>query len=130
MKLRSTAILTALAAMAFFVAVAAPTDKKTINLLEPMIVGSVTLQPGEYTIEWNGPGPDVQVSFSRGKNVIVTVPATVESAENPYDILVTSHIEESGVHSLVRIQTRGSTLHFAAREVATPTVENMASTHA
>jgi len=93
---------------------------KTIDLIDPTIVGSVTLQPGEYTIEWSGAGPEVQVSFSRGKKTIVTVPAAVESAVNPYNLSVTSHTEESGVHSLVTIQTASSTLQFAAREVVLP----------
>jgi hypothetical protein len=118
MKLRSTAILAALAAMAFFVAVAAPTNKKTIYLTEPMIVGSVTLQPGEYTMEWNGPDPDVQVSFSRGNKTIVTVPAALEAAQNRQDISVTCRTEESGAHSLIEIGTKNATLHFTRHEVS------------
>ncbi len=118
MKLRSTAILAALAAMSFFVAVAAPTNKKTINFYDSTIVGKVTLQPGQYTIEWNGPGPDVQVSFSRGKNTIVTVPATIEAVQNPHDISYMYQPGESGTPLLVEIATKNATLHFAAPDVS------------
>lgn len=118
MKIRSIAILAALFAMAVWAAVAAPTNKRTINLSEPTIVGSLTLTPGQYTIEWNGPGPDVQVSFSQGKNTIVTVPATLEAARNWSDISVTCRTEESGAHSLVAIKTKSSTLHFAPPSVS------------
>jgi hypothetical protein len=117
MKPRSIAILAALYVIALSVAVGAPKNKKTINLSEPTHVGSVTLQPGEYTIEWNGTGPDVQVSFSRGKNIPVTVPATLETAQNPNDIAYAYHTEESGAHSLVEIKTKSSTLHFTTTDV-------------
>jgi len=113
MKPRSIAILAALAAMILSVAVASPANKRTVTLSEPAIVGSVTLQPGEYIVEWNGTGPDVQVSFSREKKAIVTVPATLEAAQNPHDLsIVSEHIEESEVHSLVEIRTKTWTLRF------------------
>lgn len=118
MKLRSIAILAALFVMALSVAVGAPKNKKTITFTEPTLVGSVTLQPGEYTIEWNGTGPDVQVSFSRGKNTVVTLPATLEATKNPTDFAYAYHDEESGAHSLVEIMTKTSTLHFAMTEVS------------
>ena len=65
MKLRSIAALAVLFAMALSVAVGAPKNKKTINLTDPTRVGTVVLQPGDYTIEWTGTGSDVQVSFTR-----------------------------------------------------------------
>lgn len=115
MRGRSIVTLAALFIMALSVAVAAPKNKKTITISEPTLVGSVTLKPGEYTIEWNGTGPDVQVGFSRGNNIIVTVPATLEAAQNPDDISIRYHTGESGAaHLLVEIETRNLTLHFAA----------------
>jgi len=54
MKPRSLAILAALFVMALAAAVAAPKDKTNINLHEPALLGSVTFQPGEYTVEWIG----------------------------------------------------------------------------
>jgi hypothetical protein len=81
-----------------------------------VLVGSLTLQPGEYTIEWDGSGPDVQVSFSRERNTIVTVPATLDRAHSQFDGAVTCRTEESGVRSLIKIETRGVTLYFGQRE--------------
>lgn len=119
MKPRSIAILAALVIMMLSVAVASPANKRTIKLTEPMIVGSVTLQRGEYTAQWNGTGPDVQVSFSREKETIVTVPATLKAEQNPHDLaVVLRHIEESGVHSLVEIRTKTSTLRFVPLDVS------------
>jgi hypothetical protein len=118
LKPRSFAILAALFVMALSVAVAAPKNKKTINLSEPTLIGSITVQPGEYTVEWNGTGPDVQVSFSRGKSTLVTVPATLEAAQNRNEVACTYHIEESGSRSLVAIETNRSTLHFNTTDIA------------
>jgi hypothetical protein len=116
MKTRSIPILAALVLMMASVAVATPKNKKTIYLSEPTIVSSVTLQPGNYTVEWNGAGPDVEVSFSRGKNTVVTAPATLEAAHNPTDSVM-YRSEESGAHLLLEIQTKSSTLRFVPRDV-------------
>jgi hypothetical protein len=118
MKLRSIAILTALFVMAVSVAVAAPKNKKTINLSQPTLVGNITLQPGDYRVEWNGTGSDVQVSFSQGKNTLVTLPATLEAAQNPNEVACTFHVEESGTRSLVTIEISHATLHFNTTDIA------------
>jgi hypothetical protein len=117
MKLRSVGILAALFIMTLSMAMAWPKSKKTINLFEPTTVGSVTLRAGEYTIDWNGTGPDVQVSFSRGNKTIATVPATLKAERNPYDCTI-SQPQESGAPLLVEIQMKDSTLHFAPSDAS------------
>jgi hypothetical protein len=117
--------LITMAAIAFFAtlftamlsvrAKAAP-NKATINLVEPTIVGGVILQAGEYTIEWNGPGPNVQVNFSRGNKTIATVAATVQATRNRDNLSVMYHTEESGARSLVEIETNHATLQFATTD--------------
>lgn len=118
MKLRSISILAAVLTTLVSVAVAAPTNKKSVNLAEPTVVGNVTLPPGPYDVEWNGPGPDVQVSFLKGKNTMATAPATLEAAQNPHDVSVTSRTEESGARLLVEIQTKKATLRFVPRDAS------------
>ena len=108
----SIAILATLFATMLSVGVTAAPNKTTINLVEPTNVGSVILQPGEYTVEWSGPGTDVQVSFARGDKTIATVPATLQAAHNRINLSVTYHTEESGSRSLVEIETNRATLHF------------------
>ncbi len=116
MKLRSVSILAALLIMALSMAMAWPKGKKTININEPTIVGSVTLQPGEYNIDWSGTGPDVQVSFSRGATTFATVPATLEAVQNRQDSVVTS--QASGSSLLVEINLRNSRLHFVPNDAS------------
>ena len=52
----SIAILVALIGILLPVAAITASNKKAINLNEPTIVGSITLQPGKNTIEWNRSG--------------------------------------------------------------------------
>jgi len=54
----SVAILVALIAIILAVAAIAASNEKTINLIEPTIVGSITLQPGQYTIPGLGRPPN------------------------------------------------------------------------
>jgi hypothetical protein len=111
----STAILATL--FATMLSVAAP-NKTVINLVEPTIVGSVILQPGEYRIEWNGPGPDVQVSFSQGNKTIAAIPATLQALRNRVSLSLMYHTEESGARSLVEIETNRAVLHFTTTDFA------------
>lgn len=58
-------------------AMAAPTNKGTLHLFDDVNVQGKQLTPGDYKIEWNGDGPQVQVNIVDGKNTIATVPARV-----------------------------------------------------
>jgi hypothetical protein len=42
-------------------------------------VAGTQLSPGQYTVVWEGNGPDVQVSFVQGKNTVATAPAKLAS---------------------------------------------------
>jgi hypothetical protein len=113
---RSVVLLAAIVAVMLSVAWAAPKNKQTIQLPDATTVGSVTLAPGEYTVQWNGTGPDVEVSFHRGTEIVATAPATLEAARNP-QVSVTVDTKQAGVNSLVEIETRTLTLHFAPLNV-------------
>lgn len=116
MKFRSISILAALLIITLSMAMAWPKGKKTVKIAEPTIVGSVTLQPGEYNIAWSGAGPDVQVNFSRGDKTIATVPATLEAVQNEQDSIVT--LQASGSSSLVEINLKNARLHFGPRDAS------------
>ena len=57
--------------------------KATVNLLSPTSVSGTTLKPGEYKLEWEGTGPNVEVSIMQGKNVFAKVPAKVVDLSSP-----------------------------------------------
>ena len=56
-------------------------DQGTFRLIEPAKIGSTQLQPGKYTVEWTGTGPDVQVNFLQGKTTVATGTATLQTQD-------------------------------------------------
>jgi len=62
-----------LAASAF----AAGTGKGTLHLYESVEVQGKQLPPGDYKVEWNGEGPNVELSITSGRQTVASVPAQV-----------------------------------------------------
>jgi hypothetical protein len=61
-------------------AFAAPGNKGTLHLTESITVEGKQLKPGYYAVEWDGTGSDVKLNISKGKDVVATVPARVDTA--------------------------------------------------
>lgn len=51
--------------------------KEHLALQNPTMVNGTQLKPGDYKLEWEGTGPDVEVSILQGKKVVTKVPAKV-----------------------------------------------------
>lgn len=50
-------------------------SKANLTLNNPTSVNGTTLKPGDYKLEWDGSGPNVEVSFLQGKKVVTKAPA-------------------------------------------------------
>jgi hypothetical protein len=46
-----------------------------VTFAEKVQIGASQLAPGDYKLQWDGNGPDVQVKVVKGKDVVATVPA-------------------------------------------------------
>jgi hypothetical protein len=57
--------------------------KASLTLINPATVNGTKLKAGDYKLEWDGSGPDVQVSIMQGKNVLAKVPAKVVDLNAP-----------------------------------------------
>lgn len=57
--------------------------KATVNLLSPASVNGTKLKAGEYKLEWDGSGPNVEVSIMQGKTVLAKVPAKIVELPSP-----------------------------------------------
>ncbi|MGA8200336.1 MAG: hypothetical protein WB814_09750, partial [Candidatus Sulfotelmatobacter sp.] len=57
--------------------------KGSLELLDPVTVNGTTLKPGDYRVQWEGTGPNVELSILRGKNVMAKVPAHVVELQTP-----------------------------------------------
>jgi hypothetical protein len=52
-------------------------SKANLTLQNPTTINGTKLKAGEYKLEWDGAGPNVEVSIRQGKNVLAKVPAKV-----------------------------------------------------
>lgn len=50
-------------------------NETRVTFSEKVQVGSTEVKPGDYKLQWDGNGPDVQVKVVKGKDVVATVPA-------------------------------------------------------
>src|SRR5271167_144548 len=44
--------------------------KASLQLSNPVTLNGTTLKAGDYKVQWDGDGPNVEVSFRQGKNVV------------------------------------------------------------
>jgi len=63
------------------------TVKKSLQINETVTVGTVQLAPGSYRVEWNEPGPNVEVKIMQKGETVATVPAHMvqENTSNEQD---------------------------------------------
>lgn len=58
-------------------------NKGSLQLSSPTSVNGTDLKPGDYKLEWDGSGPNVQLSIIKGKNVVAKVPAHIVELQTP-----------------------------------------------
>jgi hypothetical protein len=82
--------------------------KANLQLGNPVMVNGTTLKPGDYKVQWDGTGPNVELSIMQGKNVVVKAPARVVDLPVPSanDAAVTAK-RDSGPSSLTSIRFQG-----------------------
>ncbi|HEX3154993.1 MAG TPA: hypothetical protein VHV32_10225 [Candidatus Angelobacter sp.] len=61
---------------------ATDSHKSSFEIGAPTQVNGTTLPPGEYTAQWEGSGPAVQVNILQGKKVVATAPAQLVALES------------------------------------------------
>src|SRR5271168_1851369 len=83
-------------------------NSQTVNVPEKMNAGSTPLAPGEYEVTWTGTGANVQVTFTRNRKVLVTVPAKIVEQNNKLEGLDTD--SQGGVETLQAIRLRNMSL--------------------
>lgn len=92
-------------------AVAGDANKASLQLYEKVSVEGKALNPGKYTVTWDGAGPNVQVTVSQGKQTVATFAAhlTEQATPNTEDAYG-SAAESDGSRSLTAIYPNGKRL--------------------
>ena len=89
--------------------------KASLNLHHPTNVNGTTLSPGDYKLQWEGTGPEVEVSIMQGKKVIAKVPAKLVDLSSPYpndSAVVKQNGDGSASLSEARFQGKKYVLHI------------------
>jgi hypothetical protein len=95
--------------LALLLAVSAfASNKGSVSLSDSVIVGNQTLKPGDYSVKWDGNGPNVQLSIMKGSKVVATAPARLVDMNQPYrrDAAVTQ-MNADGSKSLIGLRLAG-----------------------
>jgi len=80
---RAGSVTSVLIGFAMFVASAAAANKGSFQIQSPTVVGATQLPAGEYSVQWEGVGPDVELKIRDDNRVRVTVSAKVMQLDHP-----------------------------------------------
>lgn len=81
-QIKYTALLSMVALLLTVSALARDKNQHSVEISNSVQVGATQLTPGNYTLEWQGTGPEVQVKFVRDGKTVATVPGTLKT-HNP-----------------------------------------------
>jgi hypothetical protein len=92
----------------------AATNKGSLQVLDPLTVNGKQLPAGDYTVKWDGAGPNVELNIMRGKNVVATVPARmVDLEQTPNRDSLVTNVNSDGRKSLNEIRFSGKKFALA-----------------
>jgi len=80
--LRYLTFLSILAMLSPLSVFARDNNQHSVDIPSTVRVGGTQLEPGHYKVEWQGAGPDTQVTFLRHGKTVATVPATLKTNDN------------------------------------------------
>ncbi len=82
--------------------------KGSLQISNAVTVNGTTLKPGDYKVQWEGSGPNVELSIMQGKNVIAKAPAHIVDLDKPSDNdAAVTRKDESGSRSLTGVRFHG-----------------------
>ena len=87
-------------------------DTERITFDKPVTVGGTLLEADTYTLEWEGTGPQVQVSFMKGSKAEATVSATLVNEKSPYNGAIQTRTLGDNSRVLEKITWKKKTLVF------------------
>ena len=87
------------------------TTKGNLQLSNAVTINGTQLKAGDYKVQWEGSGPNVEVSILKGKNVVAKAPARVvelhDAAVNDAAVI---HKGDSGSETLAGLRFEGKRL--------------------
>jgi hypothetical protein len=82
--------------------------KGSLQLSDPVKINGTTLKPGDYKVEWEGSGSNVEVSIKQGKNILAKASAHQVELDAPaYTNAVVTLKNGDGTSSLTGLRFQG-----------------------
>ena len=78
-KISYLALLSTLVLLFPLAVLARAKNQHSVNIADPVEIGATQLKPGSYEVEWQEPGPAVQVRFLQHGKLVATVPGTLKT---------------------------------------------------
>ncbi len=83
-------------------------SKANLQVLNPVSVNGTSLKPGDYKVQWEGSGPNVELSIVQGSKVLAKVPAHIIQLDQPAnDDAAVTRKDESGAKILAGVRFHG-----------------------
>ena len=90
----------------------AASNRGSIELLDPVTVSGKQLPAGEYSVKWDGSGPNVELNILKGNKVVATTPARlIDLSQKPSSDSAIVQQNGDGSKSL-------SEIHFGGKKYA------------
>ena len=97
-----------------FATTALAAEKSSMKLFDPTLVNGVQLSPGDYALQWDGTGNNVQVQILQGKKVVATTTAALVQLKAPASRNMTSaRRAENNAKALTEVEFRGKSYALA-----------------
>ncbi|PYX57617.1 MAG: hypothetical protein DMG73_12685 [Acidobacteria bacterium] len=92
-------------------------NKGSMNVQENLTVSGKQLSAGDYQLQWEGSGPNVEVNILRGKKVVATVPARlVDINQSPSSNASIVRKNADGSRTLTEVRFSGKKYALAIGE--------------
>lgn len=78
-QIKYAALLSTFALLFSVSALARDKNQHSVEISDAVQIGDTQLKPGNYRVEWQGTGPEIQVNFVRDGKTVATVPGTLKT---------------------------------------------------
>lgn len=97
--------------------------KGTLHVSSPEIVAGERLAAGDYSVRWDGTGPNIQFRIMQGAKVVVAAPARIAALDtvSPADSVVVQ-IEADGSRRLSQMCFSGQKLALQIEEISSTAI--------
>jgi hypothetical protein len=97
-----------------FATTALAAEKGSMKLFDPTLVNGVQLSPGDYALQWDGTGNNLQVQILQGKKIIATTAGALVQLKAPASQNMTStRRAENNAKALTEVEFRGKSYALA-----------------